>query len=196
MQLPTLLVPLSDMFRTIFAPKSEFVRVKEKTRWAGLFVYLCIGKIIVESLHYSIELKVLKTVTSGTLEAAQIERAFGFINMTAWFTVVLVPIFIIVKNMIIAGILYWLIVLLARNTDFKKLFSVSLRCWLIFLIGRYFNLAILYIKGTEQISHLEDLKVNLGLDIFLRGDESILLRTICENITIFSVWYILSLIHI
>lgn len=186
--------PLRSLFGVVVHPTTEFVRMKENDSWLGVYVYLCLGKIIVEMAHYFIEMKVIENLSFETLEPGKVETAVNFVKATGFFAAILIPGSIILKNLITAGIIYSLITFLSNRVEFKKVFSVSIHCWLILLIGRYFNLLILHLKGIENLSYLRDLKVNLGLDILLGGSENIVLTIILENITVFSIWHFIVMI--
>jgi hypothetical protein len=190
----TIAAPLVRFFGVLYRPEQEFERIGTEPKWLGSYVYLCAGKMVVEYLHLLVLLPVIRMDFSNSLSPSTAERTLWSLKTTSYITLTLTPAEVIIKALITAGLLYWLIILIDTKVKFKKLLSAAIHCWIIVLIARYCNLLILYLKGSEQLAHLNDLQVNLGLDILLKDNESVVMRTICESMTIFSLWYLVVLI--
>lgn len=186
--------PLHDFFGVLVQPEREFESLNARPRWFASFLYLCAGKAVIEHFHSLIELRVITSDAFGALDPDRLEKSVQFIKTMSYFTIALIPAVIIVKNLIVAALLYWLISLVNEEVQFRKIFVVSVHCWLIVLIARFFNLLILVLRGSENLVHLEDLDVNLGLDIMLRENQNPALRALFENINVFSLWHLTVLI--
>ncbi len=193
MKLSRITESFSALYGTLIRPEKEFYHLNDRPIWFSSFLILCVGKMLVEYLHLSVELKVIASSVLSTLEPDKTETAMQFFSATSGIAIALMPAAIIIKNLITAGLLYGMINLWTDRVRFKKLFSVAIHSWIIVLIAKYCNLLILNLKGTDQLLYLDDLKVNLGLDILLKGNENIFIKTIFENITIFSLWYLVVL---
>jgi hypothetical protein len=186
--------PLSDFFGILVRPEREFESLSARPRWFASFLYLCAGKAIIEYFHSLIELRVITSDVFSALDPDKLEKSAQFIKAVSYFTIALTPAVIIIKNLVAAALLYWLITLVSEEVQFRKIFIVSIHCWLIVLVARFFNLLILILRGSENLVYLEDLDVNLGLDIMLGESQNPVLRALFENINVFSLWHLSLLI--
>jgi hypothetical protein len=185
--------PLRQLYGTLVWPDEEFARLNAHPTWFWSYFYLCAGQVAVEYLHSRIELRILASDVFNNLDPGRLESTRAFFRVMSYITVGLAPVAIAIVSLVTAGMLYWLIRLSVDGLKFNRLFSIAVHCWAIVLIGRYCNLLILYLKGPKKLLYLDDLRVNLGLDVFLKGNENAVTKAILENITVFSLWYVVVL---
>ena len=102
---------------------------------------------------------------------------------------------VLLKCMVIAGWMMSIDLLVRkRNERFALYFAAAALADLVLIVKDLVLIAILYLRGTENIHTVWDLHPAMGLDLFIadRANNAIL-STVAENIDLFMVWHIIVL---
>jgi hypothetical protein len=175
-----------DLFRVLFSPGEVFERVRERPVW---FVPAIALGIVVTTLNYLIlpfrmaamAPQLAQAAASSPGAAARIEsfqRIFVFAS----------PIFVVIFLLIVAGVLWLLVTLLAGgDAKYRTLLSVATYTALPSILLQVAGLAVLKMKGVEAVTSPLDLQPPLGLNL-LAPDVGGFLSGALAAINPFSIW--------
>lgn len=175
-----------DLVRVLFSPGEVFERVRERPVW---FVPAIALGIVVTILNYLIlpfrmaamAPQLAKAAASNPGAPAQIE-SFQRIAVFAS------PIFVVIFLLIVAGVLWLLVTLLAGgDAKYRTLLSVATYTALPSILLQVAGLAVLKMKGVEAVTSAMDLQPPLGLNL-LAPDVGGFLAGALAAINPFSIW--------
>ena len=174
-----------DLVRVLFEPSAVFERVRERPRFLAPFVALAIVVVLVGV----VQLPYIKAAMSAQFsqmpnmppEAAQ--RALSFASIG----VVFGPIAYALILCINALLLWVLVSIVGGEAKFGTLLSVTTYASMSYILLTLVGLAVLRMRGTEQIAGMEDLQPALGLDLLAPGAKGLTLALL-RGINPFSLY--------
>lgn len=175
-----------DLVRVLFSPGEVFERLREKPVWLvpaivlGIFGTV-IGYLFVPFRLASMAGQMARAAAQNPGAPAQIE-AFtrGFVFAT--------PIFVLIILLIVTGVLWLLVTLLAGGeARFKTLLCVATYTALPSLLLQVATLVVLKMKGVESVTSPLDLQPPLGLNL-LTPNVTGFLAGVLASINPFTIW--------
>lgn len=153
-----------DLFRVLFSPTEVFERVREKPVW---FVPAIALSVLITILNYVIlPFRLASMAPQLAKAAAQNPNAPAQIEKVQQIAVFASPIFVLLLFLIIAGVLWLLVTLLAGgDAKYRTLLSVTTYTALPAILLQVAGLIVLKMKGVEAVSSPLDLQPPLGLNL-------------------------------
>ncbi len=174
-----------DLVRVLFEPTAVFERVREKPRFLAPFVALAIIVVVVGV----VQLPYIKAAMSAQFsqmpnmppEAAQ--RALSFASIGVVFGPIVYALILCIN-----ALLLWVLVsVVGGEAKFGTLLSVTTYSSMSYILLTLVGLVVLTMRGTEQISGMEDLQPALGLDLLAPGAKGLTLALL-RGINPFSLY--------
>ncbi len=182
---------LRNIVDMLFSPSKVFNGINKAPFWLTAYLFIATGTIIIRILYFPIMKQVSFVSFSSEFSSEQLR---GIVQTAKSFNIIsaaLSPIYLLIKFIIIALLLWLMVMLFSDKVDFEKIFSLVVHCGIITFAGSVLSLIILQLRGLHSIEKATDVQVSLGLDIFLRNpDLNLPFKTFLSNINLFSVWWI------
>lgn len=175
-----------DLVRVLFSPSAVFERLRELPVW---FVPAIVLGIVATVLGYLfIPFRLASMSGQMAKAAAQNPNAPAQIESFTRLAVYASPIFVLIFLVIVAGILWLLVTLLASGESrFKTLLSVATYTALPSFLLQVATLVVLKMKGVESVTGPLDLQPALGLNL-LAPEMSGFLSGVLAAINPFTIW--------
>lgn len=175
-----------DLVRVLFSPSAVFERLRERPVW---FVPAIVLGIVATVLGYLfIPFRLASMSGQMAKAAAQNPNAPAQIESFTRLAVYASPIFVLIFLVIVAGILWLLVTLLASGESrFKTLLSVATYTALPSFLLQVATLVVLKMKGVESVTGPLDLQPALGLNL-LAPEMSGFLSGVLAAINPFTIW--------
>jgi hypothetical protein len=175
-----------DLINVLFSPGAVFERVRERPRFfmpaLGLAVIaVVVAYVMMPFTHAAMATRMAQVAQQNPQAAAQAER-FQSIGL------VFAPIAVFIALLLSAAILWLLVMLLAGGeAKFKLLLSVATYAAVPSVLLQVATLAVLYMKGVENVASVQDLRPALGLNL-LAPDVGGFAGGVLGGINPFSIW--------
>ena len=175
-----------DLVRVLFSPTAVFERLRERPVW---FVPAIVLGILATVLGYLfIPFRLASMSGQMAKAAAQNPNASAQIESFTRVAVFASPIFVLIFLVIVAGVLWLLVTLLASGeARFKTLLSVATYTALPGILLQVATLLVLKMKGVESVTTPLDLQPPLGLNL-LAPNATGFLAGVLAGINPFTVW--------
>ena len=174
-----------DLVRVLFEPTAVFERVREKPRFLAPFLALAVAIIVISVVQLPFTKAALTAQFSQMPnmppEAAQ--RALSFASIG----IVFAPIVYCLILVINALLLWVLVSVVGGEAKFGTLLSVTTYSSIAYILLTVVGLVVLTMRGTEQVSGMEDLQPALGLDLLAPGSKGLTLALL-RGINPFSLY--------
>ena len=174
-----------DLVRVLFEPTAVFGRVREKPRFLAPFLALAVAIIVISVVQLPFTKAALSAQFSQMPnmppEAAQ--RALSFASIG----IVFAPIVYCLILVINALLLWVLVSVVGGEAKFGTLLSVTTYSSIAYILLTVVGLVVLTMRGTEQVSGMEDLQPALGLDLLAPGSKGLTLALL-RGINPFSLY--------
>ena len=174
-----------DLVRVLFEPTAVFERVREKPRFLAPFLALAVAIIVISVVQLPFTKAALSAQFSQMPnmppEAAQ--RALSFASIG----IVFAPIVYCLVLVINALLLWVLVSVVGGEAKFGTLLSVTTYSSISYILLTVVGLVVLTMRGTEQVSGMEDLQPALGLDLLAPGSKGLTLALL-RGINPFSLY--------
>ena len=174
-----------DLVRVLFEPTAVFERVREKPRFLAPFLALAVAIIVISVVQLPFTKAALSAQFSQMPnmppEAAQ--RALSFASIG----IVFAPIVYCLILVINALLLWVLVSVVGGEAKFGTLLSVTTYSSISYILLTVVGLVVLTMRGTEQVSGMEDLQPALGLDLLAPGAKGLTLALL-RGINPFSLY--------
>ena len=174
-----------DLVRVLFEPSAVFERVREKPRFLAPFVALAFAIVLIGVVQLPYTKAAMSAQFSQmpnmTPEAAQ--RALSFVSIGVGFGPVVYALILVIN-----ALLLWVVVsVVGGEAKFGTLLSVTTYASMSYILLTLVGLVVLTMRGTEQISGMEDLQPALGLDLLAPGAKGLTLALL-RGINPFSLY--------
>jgi hypothetical protein len=175
-----------DLVRVLFSPSEVFERLRERPVW---FVPAIVLGIVATVLGYLfLPFRLASMAGQMAKAAAQNPNAPAQIESFTRIAVFASPIFVLIFLVIVAGILWLLVTLLASGESrFKTLLSVATYTALPAFLLQVAALVVLKMKGVESVTGPLDLQPPLGLNL-LAPNMSGFMSGALAAINPFTIW--------
>lgn len=190
-----MVVALSNILNVFATPTEVFVKVKENPRWLGAFASITVVSMVVAVFTAPFAKQITLLALSKKLQADQAEQALAMSERFQYIGLAIAPIFLLLRWLVIAAVLYFLAILLGTEAlRFKTVYAVVVYSEMILLLMGVINILLLYLKGIDSVHHITDFQAIVGLDILLTNKAANLpLFTLLNSVNVFSIWYLATL---
>jgi hypothetical protein len=110
---------------------------------------------------------------------------FGFLGVISW------PVVALVSSLIITGISYIVLSMLAEESRFKRYFTLYLYSSIVASLGMLLATGISVMKGVENIRSMEDASTSFGPAVLIPAEQKILHAVMSTGFDIFQIWFYL-----
>jgi hypothetical protein len=154
-----------DVFRMLFEPTAVFERVRERPRVLAPILVLGGILLVIAILMMPYTRGVTEAAIQVQMQARGATGAPPNIQMWQWVGVISQPIALTVILLVGASVLWMLTSLVGGEGKFMTLWSVFAYSSVWYLIQTAVTLAVIMVKGKENIQSMQDLQPALGLDL-------------------------------
>jgi hypothetical protein len=184
---------LLGMFNFYIDPQAAAKLITHKMFWIGPLVLVSAVVLAVSLLSLPIAQHVMETAPPpGNVTPDQWRAQLPMVEKIQSITVYLVPIFVIVGSLLMAGILMGSCAVGQVKAKFGWLFNMVAGLGLISVLEYVARFAILKMKS--EIDSIAELTPPLGLDIFLPESTSKYVAAFVGMFSVFEIWYIVMLV--
>ncbi len=175
-----------DLFRVLFSPAEVFGRIREKPAW--FIPALALGIVATVLGYFLLPFRLASMAGQMAKAAAQNPSAPAQIESFTRVSVFATPLFVLLLLVIVAGILWLLVTLLAGgDAKFRTLLSVATYTALPSILLQAATLVVLKMKGVESVATPMDLQPPLGLNL-LAPNVSGFLGGLLAALNPFTIW--------
>jgi hypothetical protein len=175
-----------DLFRVLLSPTEVFERVRERPKFLVPALAISVVAIILNyfMLPYRTAAMATRMAQIAQQNPAAAEQAAKFQTIGLAF----VPVAVFIILLIVAGILWLLVTLLAGGDGkYRTLLSVATYTALPGIFLQVAGLLVLKMKGVESVTSLQDLQPPLGLNL-LAPNASGFMGGLLAGINPFTIW--------
>ncbi len=174
-----------DLFNVLHEPTAVFERVREKPRW---LVPLLINIALLMVLTFVLRPYYIAAFqgVAGSLPPEQAAR-MPSPQTQAMFGVIFTPLAVFLGVLAGAGLLWVAGALTGAEARYKMMLAVLSHSYITFVLYSVVAGLVLFTRGVESVSGMEDLRPALGLDL-LAPDAGRFLGAFLNGINPFSIW--------
>lgn len=187
---------LSHLINVFATPTGVFLDLRERPRWIVAFAAISILSIGIAWFLAPVSLQLVQNMISVRLDEEQVQRTLAVAKRFQYNTLALTPVLVLGKWLILAGLIYFLSVLVgdAERVRFRTLYAVVAHTEMIFVLMAIVNVLLLHAKGPDSVQHVTDLQAIVGLEVILKERAGNLpLFTLLNSVNVFSIWYVATL---
>ncbi len=172
----------SRLFEIFVSPGKVYDDIRESRvgwwlPWVGVSILFIIGGILTIPAQHAVMMMNPKM----TPEMAE------KMGSVAYFQLIFAPAMVLIIGFVAAGISYPVVTMQSKEATFKKYFTLILFSNLIYALGYVIACVMIRMKGVDNITSPEDLKVSFSLRM-LAPDASAVVKGLLASIEFFSLW--------
>ena len=179
---------ISRLVWTFQSPKKLYADIeKETAHWWQPWVWVSLINGVIAYLSIPIQIHLARLNTQGVPEdqlQQQIEmmEKFGFLGIIA------TPVIVLITSLIIVGISYLVVSVVAEDAKFKKYFTLYLYASIIVSVGILLGTILTRMKGLDSVRSLGDASASFGPAVLVSFDQKIP-HAILSSFDIFYIWF-------
>ncbi|MGA2597129.1 MAG: YIP1 family protein [Bryobacteraceae bacterium] len=184
---PSLASGITGMFNAFVDPAATAKAAKAPLSWLWPLLILCVAVILLTMFTGPLSINIMRQNQAG-MPQQQLDQTIHFMEMSAKFTPFIVPIFVVLISMALAGLVTLTASMLSMRTKFRDVFALMSLCSLISVLQVVATYFVLNAK-KDDLASMQQLQPPFGLDIFfseLKGP----LFAILNYFSLFQVWYL------
>jgi hypothetical protein len=176
----------------LISPKDAFIGIKADPAWGLPAAIIAAVSILLGLLLQPFNQKIIFERLVKHLGTAKAHEALSLAHGADLFAVMAVPLVILGKCMVIAGIVFSSALVFHRShPSWKPIVSAAVHAELILLLMGAVNLILVEARGSETVHTTHDLQPILGLDYVCRSFVTDpMTHRILQGVNIFTIWYI------
>lgn len=172
---------------TIQSPSRLFADVAEGAPWWQPWVWVSLIQMVIAYLSIPIQIQITRLNPRG-LPAEQLQQTIEGMEKFGYLGIISTPVVILLSSVIIAGISYLVLGVLAEESRFKTYLTVYLYASIVSSIGLLLGTFLTRMKGVETIRSLDDAVSSFGPALFVSADDKIL-RAVLSSLDVFQIWF-------
>lgn len=176
-----------SMLDIFIDPMKVFRRIAADMSWWKPFVAVSIIGIVIAVLNTPMTNKVIE-MQAATMDADEYERVRSMMDMWKYIGYAIIPIFVLVSGLIIAGVAHLVNSVISMRANFKKTLTLTMFCGFISVLSQLISSLIIWARGIDTIESMADLKASFGLAALIPGLEGFWYR-FSESLSLFQIWY-------
>ena len=160
--------------------------------WWQPWVWLSLINGVTAYLSIPVQIQ-LASLNLGNVSDEQLQQQLDGMEKFGFLSVISVPVFMLITSLIIVGITYLVLSVLAEEARFKKYFTLYLYASLVSSVGYLLSTVLTTMKGIENIRSIEDASSPLGPAVLVPAGHKILHTILTTSLDAFQVWFYLVL---
>ena len=170
------------------SPSKVFADIKEgKASWWQAWVWLSVIYLIVGYFSKPVQLAVME-LNPSDLPLDQLDKQLEIMEGWGyWVQLAATPVILLVGALIVVGLSYILVSILADRASFKQYFSLNMYAGIVASLATVMTTLVIRMKGMDAIQTVADAKFSIGL-AFLAPEEGALARALFSSVDVFSIW--------
>jgi len=184
---------LGTVANTLACPKDAFCDLDQRPSWLSALLVFASVSILLNIVLWPYADKATLMVLPPGVDPARVDEVLKQFAALRVVALLLTPLFVWLRISIIAGLLFIFLALITGTADFRKLLSVTAHAQLVLLFNSAITTSVVVVLGIDRIESPTDLTAGANLDLLVHADNA-MLRSICQMIGPFDLWYIILLI--
>ena len=170
------------------SPSKVFADIKDgKASWWQAWVWLSVIYLIVGYFSKPVQLAVME-LNPSDLPLDQLDKQLEIMEGWGyWVQLAATPVILLVVALIVVGLSYILVSILADRASFKQYFSLNMYAGVVASLATVLTTLVSRMKGIDAIQSVADAKFSIGL-AFLAPEEGALARALFSSVDVFSIW--------
>jgi len=170
------------------SPKKLFEEIAEgEVHWWQPWVWVSLLNGVVAYISLPIQ-RQLASLNPNDLTAEQLQQNLEALDKFGFLGVISTPVVVLVTGMIIVGISYIVLGVLADQAKFKKYLTVYFYASIVASAGLLLGTALTLSKGVESIRSMQDATASFGPALLVSADQKVL-HSIMSNLDLFDLWF-------
>ncbi|MFQ5512398.1 MAG: YIP1 family protein [Candidatus Krumholzibacteriia bacterium] len=177
----------SRLVWTLQSPRLLFDDIKGGVHWWEPWMWVSIVNMIIAYISVPIQLQLVRLNPRG-VSAEQLQQTVEQMEKFGFLGVITTPVVILITGLIIAGVSYLVVSVLADTSSFKKFFTIYLYASIVSSLGLLVGTLLTRMKGVENIHAPEDAVASFGPALLLSPGHKIL-YPILSSLDAFYIWF-------
>jgi len=178
---------LSLLPRMLMSPGGVFADIRERRLgWIAPWLVLSVMAIVIGWLALPIQRAMLENGVVD-LPPEQVDQQLNYLERFGWIQLIFSPIIILVMSLILSGIAFIPVSLMAQAANFKQFLTLGMCTGLVSTLGQLVSTVIMRARGLDAIQSPEDAHISLSLR-FLAGDGGAVIKGLFASFEFFTVW--------
>lgn len=182
---------LSRLLWTFHSPTRLYGDIAAGSPWWQPWVWVSIVNGVVAWVSLPIQIR-LASLNPRDVPEEQLDQSLEMMEKFGFLGVISTPVVVLITSLIIAGISYLIVSMLAESPSFKKYFTLYLYCSVVSSLGLLVSTLITRLRGLDVIRSMEDAFASLGPAAFLSPGHKVL-YPILSNFDLFDLWFYILL---
>lgn len=185
-------IVIINILDTLANPSDAFMSINQQPRWLVTFIIISVITIIMAFLIHPFNQHLMTAMLAEQFKDSDIEQILGTSLIFTYIGYLFSPVFLLLRWLIIAALLYFIAVL--SNTEqltYKTIFASVVHAEIILVVMNIVNVIILYFQGIDTVTDPVHLQAIVGLDFLMHAPaDNMPLFILLNSINIFTIWYL------
>jgi hypothetical protein len=168
-------------------PMKVFRRIDRGLTWWKPFILIVVVSIFLQWLMLPVQHHVLSLNEQGMGEQ-ELQQRLEMTEKFGFFGLIMIPVFMIIVYLILAGITHLIISIFSSESNFKKSLSLISYCGLVVVVEQVLTTVIVKLRGLEAIETAADARPSLSLSALFPEIEGFW-RVLLQSLSVFQIWY-------
>jgi hypothetical protein len=173
---------------TLTAPKRLFADIARGAQWWEAWVWTSVISGVVAYLSVPIQIQLARINPRGQ-SPEQVDQTIEAMEKFGFLGVISTPVVVLIGTLLVAGISYLLVTLLAQESGFKKYFTLMFWANLPVAIGQLLGTILTRMKGMEGIRTIHDASASFGPAVLADPEKQKVLYPVLASLDLFYVWF-------
>jgi hypothetical protein len=178
---------ISRFVWTFVSPKQLYEDIAAGAHWWQPWVWVSLISMVVAYISIPIQMQLTRLNPNGQPQE-QIDQAVEAMEKFGFLGVISTPVMLLIVGLIVGGISYVLVNLLAEESSFKKYFSLMFYANIVVAVGQLIGILVTRMKGVEAIRSIHDAAASFGPAMLVDPDQKVL-YPVLASLDVFYIWY-------
>jgi hypothetical protein len=160
--------------------------------WWQPWVWVSVISMVAAQISIPIQLQ-LARLNPADRPQEELEKGLEMMEKFGFLGVISTPVVILIASLIIVGISYLVLSMVAEEGRFKKYLSLYLYASIISTLGTLLGTGLALMKGVENIRSREDAMSSFGPAVLLPPGQKILHAVLATSLDVFQIWFFILL---
>jgi energy-converting hydrogenase Eha subunit F len=161
-----------------------------EAHWWQPWVWVSLINMVIAYMSIPIQVQ-LTSLNPRDVPEEQLQQTLEAMEKFGFLGVISTPVVVLITSLIIVGISYLVLSVLAEDARFKKYFTVYLYASIVSSVGLLLGTILTVSKGVENIRSIEDASSSFSPAILLPPGNEILRVVLSTGLDVFQVWFYL-----
>jgi hypothetical protein len=172
---------------TFVSPKPLYDDIAGGAPWWQPWAWASLISMVVAYLSIPVQMQLARLNPSGQPQE-QLDQTIEAMEKFGFLGVISTPVALLVIGLIVGGISYVLVNLLAEESSFKKYFTLMFYGNIVVAVGQLLGTLVTRMKGVETIRSIHDAAAPFGPAVLASPDQKIL-YPLLASLDVFYIWY-------